>query len=344
MKIQQALAHLLDKKDLQQEQMEQVMTQIMTGEATPSQIGGFLIALRMKGETVDEVAAAATVMRKLATRVEPAATNTVDIVGTGGDTTSTFNVSTASALVAATAGVKVAKHGNRSVSSKSGAADFLEAAGVNLNIEPQQVALCVDQVGVGFMFAQNFHSAMKHAIGPRREMGVRTVFNLLGPLTNPAGVPNQVLGVFDAAWVLPLAQVLEKLGSQHVLVVHSTDGMDEISCCAPTHAAELKNGKITEFTIDPAAFAMTGHQLSDIQVDGAEESFALIESVMNNQPGAALDIVKLNAGAAIYVGGLANSLEGGVNKAEEVIAAGQVKNTLDALVKLSNSFGEPADD
>ena len=340
MNIQQALALVLDQQDLEQVQMEQVMTQIMTGEATPSQIGGFLIALRMKGESVDEVTAAATVMRKLATRVEPASMNTVDIVGTGGDTTSTFNVSTASALVAATAGVKVAKHGNRSVSSKSGAADFLEAAGVNLNLQPAQVAQCVDKVGVGFMFAQNFHSAMKHAIGPRREMGVRTIFNLLGPLTNPAGVPNQVLGVFDADWVLPLAQVLQKLGSQHVLVVHSNDGMDEISCCATTQVAELKNGQITELTIDPASFGITGHQLAEIQVDGAKESFALIESVMDNKPGAALDIVRLNAGAAIYVGGLADTLKQGVVQAGDVIASGKVRNTLDQLVALSNSFGD----
>lgn len=344
MNIQQALAQVLERQDLQQAQMEAVMTQIMTGEATPSQIGGFLIALRMKGETVDEVAAAASVMRRLASAVQPVAGNTVDIVGTGGDTTSTFNVSTASALVAASAGVKVAKHGNRSVSSKSGAADFLEAAGVNLNLEPQQVAQCVDQVGVGFMFAPNFHSAMKHAVGPRREMGVRTIFNLLGPLTNPAGVPNQVLGVFDAVWVLPLAQVLKKLGSQHVIVVHSNDGMDEISCCAPTTAAELKNGEITEFTIDPASFGISGHQLSDIQVAGAEESFAVIQSVMDNQAGAALDIVRLNAGAAIYVGGLADSFEAGVAKATDVIAAGKVRATMESLVQLSNSFKETSDE
>lgn len=344
MNIQQALAHVLDRQDLQQSQMEAVMTQIMTGEATPSQIGGFLIALRMKGETVDEVAAAATVMRRLASAVKPIAGNTVDIVGTGGDTTSTFNVSTASALVAASAGVKVAKHGNRSVSSKSGAADFLEAAGVNLDLEPEQVAQCVDQVGVGFMFAPNFHSAMKHAVGPRREMGVRTIFNLLGPLTNPAAVPNQVLGVFDAAWVLPLAQVLKKLGSQHVMVVHSNDGMDEISCCAPTAAAELKNGEISEFTIEPASFGMSGHQLTDIQVSGAQESFAVIKSVMNNQAGAALDIVRLNAGAAIYVGGLASSFEEGVVKASEVIAAGKVHQTMESLVQLSNSFKEDSNE
>lgn len=344
MNIQQALAQVLERQDLQQSQMEAVMTQIMTGEATPSQIGGFLIALRMKGETVDEVAAAATVMRRLASTVTPLAGNTVDIVGTGGDTTSTFNVSTASALVAASAGVKIAKHGNRSVSSKSGAADFLEAAGVNLDLEPEQVAQCVDQVGVGFMFAPNFHSAMKHAVGPRREMGVRTIFNLLGPLTNPAGVPNQVLGVFDAAWVVPLAQVLKKLGSQHVLVVHSDDGMDEISCCAPTKAAELKNGEITEFTIEPASLGISGHQLSDIQVSGAEESFSVIQSVMDNQSGAALDIVRLNAGAAIYVGGLAVSFEEGVDKATQVIADGKVRRTMDSLVELSNSFKEPADE
>ncbi len=344
MNIQQALAQVLERQDLQQSQMEAVMTQIMTGEATPSQIGGFLIALRMKGETVDEVAAAATVMRRLASTVKPLADNTVDIVGTGGDTTSTFNVSTASALVAASAGVKIAKHGNRSVSSKSGAADFLEAAGVNLDLEPEQVAQCVDQVGVGFMFAPNFHSAMKHAVGPRREMGVRTIFNLLGPLTNPAGVPNQVLGVFDAAWVVPLAQVLKKLGSQHVLVVHSDDGMDEISCCAPTKAAELKNGEITEFTIEPASLGISGHQLSDIQVSGAEESFSVIQSVMDNQSGAALDIVRLNAGAAIYVGGLAVSFEEGVDKATQVIADGKVRRTMDSLVELSNSFKEPADE
>ena len=214
----------------------------------------------------------------------------------------------------------------------------------SLNLEPQQVAQCVDQVGVGFMFAPNFHSAMKHAVGPRREMGVRTIFNLLGPLTNPAGVPNQVLGVFDAVWVLPLAQVLKKLGSQHVIVVHSNDGMDEISCCAPTTAAELKNGEITEFTIDPASFGISGHQLSDIQVAGAEESFAVIQSVMDNQAGAALDIVRLNAGAAIYVGGLADSFEAGVAKATDVIAAGKVRATMESLVQLSNSFKETSDE
>lgn len=341
MNIQEALARVLEQKDLQQPEMEEVMTQIMTGEATPAQIGGFLIGLRMKGETVDEVAAAATVMRKLASAVKPAARNTVDIVGTGGDASSTFNVSTASSLVAATAGVKVAKHGNRSVSSKSGAADLLEAVGVNVNLQPEQVAQCVDQVGVGFMFAPNFHSAMKYAVGPRREMGVRTIFNLLGPLTNPAGVPNQVLGVFDDAWVRPLAEVLHKLGSNHVLVVHSTDGMDEISCCASTHAAELNNGKITEFTIDPADFGIAGHKLADIQVDGPEESARLIESVLANDAGAALDIVRLNAGAAIYVGGVAPTLAEGINKAGEVIESGKARETLAALVTLSNSFAPP---
>ncbi len=340
MKIQQALDLLLDGQNLQHDQMTAVMRQIMTGEATPAQIGGFLIALRMKGESVDEVAAAASVMRSLADQVQPAATNTVDIVGTGGDTTSTFNVSTASALVAATAGVKIAKHGNRSVSSKSGAADLLEQAGVNLDLDSQQVAQCVDQVGVGFMFAQRHHSAMKHAIGPRREMGVRTLFNLLGPLTNPAGAPNQVLGVFASQWVRPMAEVLGRLGSRHVMVVHGTDGMDEISCCAPTQVAELFDGKVTEYEINPAEYQISGHQLADIQVEGAEQSLEVVRSVFANKPGAALDIVRLNAGAAIYVAGIADSLAGGIDVAGKTIASGDVANTLDRLVTLSQSFAE----
>lgn len=338
MNVQEALEQLLLGKDLEHQQMRDVMEQIMTGGATPSQIGGFLIALRMKGESVDEVAAAADVMRSLADRVAPASDNTVDIVGTGGDTTSTFNVSTASALVAATAGVRIAKHGNRSVSSKSGAADVLEQAGVNLDLDSNQVARCVDEVGVGFMFAPKHHSAMRHAIGPRREMGVRTIFNLLGPLTNPAGAPNQVLGVFDSQWVRPMADVLAKLDSKHVMVVHGEDGMDEISCCGPSVVAELRNGVVTEYSVQPADFGLDVHDLSQIQVDGAEQSLAMIRQVLGNQPGAALDIVRLNAGAAIYVGGRAPDLAGGIEKARQVIAAGEVESTLQKLVTLSQSF------
>jgi len=338
MNIQKALSILLEGGDLEYQDMRDVMSLIMSGEATPAQIGGFLIALRMKGETVDEVAAAASVMRELASSVKTAETNTVDIVGTGGDTLHTFNVSTASSLVAAAAGVRIAKHGNRSVSSKSGAADLLEAAGVNVDLTPEQVGRCVDEVGVGFMFAPNFHAAMRHAIGPRREMAVRTIFNLLGPLTNPAGAPNQVLGVFDVKWVKPLAEVLNKLGSRHVMVVHSDDGMDEISCCAPTQVAELRDGVVSEYIIDPADFGMTSNTLSEIQVAGPEESLEMVHRVLANTAGAPLDMIKLNAGAAIYVAGIAKNFQDGVTIAGETIAAGKANEKLKSLVELSQTF------
>lgn len=233
MDMQAAIQAVTEGRDLNRDDMQQVMRTIMTGEATQAQIGGFLIGLRLKGETVDEITAAAGVMRELATHVDVSGDHVVDTCGTGGDAASTFNISTTSALVVAAAGAKVAKHGNRSISSKSGSADLLEAAGVNLNITPEQVAQCVNEIGVGFMFAPAHHSAMKHAIGPRKEMSVRTIFNILGPLTNPAGAPNQVIGVFAKALVEPLAHVLNQLGSRHVMVVHSYDGMDEISIGAP---------------------------------------------------------------------------------------------------------------
>ena len=338
MNIQKALAILLEGGNLEYQDMRDVMTLIMSGEATPSQIGGLLIALRMKGDTVDEVSAAASVMRELASSVKTAEANTVDIVGTGGDTLSTFNVSTASSLVAAAAGVRIAKHGNRSVSSKSGAADLLEAAGVNVDLTPEQVGRCVDEVGVGFMFAPNFHAAMKHAIGPRREMAVRTIFNLLGPLTNPAGAPNQVLGVFDAQWVTPIAEVLNKLGSRHVMVVHSDDGMDEISCCAPTRVAELRDGTVREYTINPADFGMTTNKLSDIQVPGPEASLEMVHSVLANTAGAPLDMIKLNAGAAIYVAGIAENFKEGVTIAADTIASGKAVEKLNSLIELSQTF------
>lgn len=337
MNIQAALARLLEKRNLSMEDMTAVMQQVMTGEATPAQIGALLTALRMKGETVDEVAAAAQVMRQLAASVS-VDKNAIDIVGTGGDSTSTFNISTCCALVAAAAGVKVAKHGNRSVSSKSGAADFLEAAGVNIDIDPDAVAQCVEQVGVGFMFAPKHHSAMKHAIGPRKEMGVRTVFNLLGPLTNPAGVRRQLLGVYDPFWVKPMADVLNKLGSEHVLVVHGEGGMDEISLSGATHIAELKNGQVTEYEVNPGLFGIKAQSIDSIKVDGPEQSLAMINSVLANVDGAAKDIVLMNAGAALYVGGVADSIETGVEKAREVIASGAAATTLTALAKLSQEL------
>lgn len=338
MDMQQAIKAVTEQQDLSRQEMTDVMRLIMTGEATQAQIGGFLIGLRMKGETVDEITSAAGVMRDLATRVEVSGDYMVDTCGTGGDGASTFNISTTSAFVVAAAGGQVAKHGNRSISSKSGSADVLEAAGVNLQVNPAQVAECINKVGVGFMFAPAHHSAMKHAIGPRREMGVRTIFNVLGPLTNPAGAPNQVLGVFSEAWVEPLAEVLGKLGSRHVMVVHAEDGMDEISIGADTKVAELKDGKVSTYTISPEQFGISKADVAAIAVDGAEDSLNMVKSVLDNQPGPARDIVVLNAGAAIYTAGLAESLEAGIKKADEVIASGAARGKLDQLVEVSNSF------
>ena len=337
MDIATAIANVVEKRDLSAADMESVMRTIMTGQATPAQIGGFLVGLRMKGESVDEIAAAARVMRELATRVDIGGAHLVDTCGTGGDGASTFNISTASAIVAAAAGARVAKHGNRSVSSSSGSADVLEAAGVKLDLAPAQVAACIDQVGVGFMFAPQHHSAMRHAIGPRKEMRVRTLFNLLGPLTNPAGAPNQVLGVFSPDWLEPLAEVLRQLGSEHVLVVHAEDGLDEISIAAATRVAELRDGEISVYTITPEEFGLQRADLSVIAVDNAEQSLAMIRSVFEDQPGPARDIVRLNAGAAIYAAGLTASLADGVALAAEVIASGKAAHTYQALIDVSNA-------
>jgi anthranilate phosphoribosyltransferase len=337
MDIATAIANVIEKRDLSAADMEAVMRAVMTGQATPAQIGGFLVGLRMKGESVDEIVAAAKVMRELATRVDIGGAHLVDTCGTGGDGASTFNISTASAIVAAAAGARVAKHGNRSVSSSSGSADVLEAAGVKLDLTPAQVAACIDQIGVGFLFAPQHHSAMKHAIGPRREMRVRTLFNLLGPLTNPAGAPNQVLGVFSPDWVLPLAEVLRQLGSEHVLVVHADDGLDEISIAAATRVAELSDGKITSYTISPEDIGRPRADLSAIAVANAEQSLTMIRSVFDDQPGPARDIVQLNAGAAIYAAGLTASLADGVARAAEVIASGKAAQTYQALIDTSNA-------
>jgi anthranilate phosphoribosyltransferase len=336
MDIATAIANVVELRDLSAADMEAVMRSIMTGQATPAQIGGFLVGLRMKGETVDEIAAAAKVMRELATRVDVGGRHLVDTCGTGGDGASTFNISTASAIVTAAAGGRVAKHGNRSVSSRSGSADVLEAAGVKLDLTPAQVATCIDQVGVGFLFAPQHHSAMKHAIGPRKEMRVRTLFNLLGPLTNPAGAPNQVLGVFSLEWVEPLAQVLKQLGSEHVLVVHAEDGLDEISIAAPTRIAELNKGDISVYTVTPEDFGLQRADLSAIAVENAAQSLAMIEAVFAGQPGPARDIVRLNAGAAIYAAGLAPSLADGVALAADVISSGKARQTYQSLIDVSN--------
>ena len=339
MDIKQAIARVIDRRDLNGDEMTAVMRAIMTGGATPAQIGGFLIGLRMKGETVPEIAAAAGVMRELASGVDISGlAHTIDIVGTGGDASGTFNVSTASMFVAAAAGCHVAKHGNRSVSSKSGSADALETAGLRLDLSPGQVEQCVREVGVGFMFAPGHHSAMKHAIGPRREMGVRTVFNVLGPLTNPAGVPNLLLGVFSDDLLEPLAEVLRRLGARHVMVVHSRDGLDEISIGEKTEVAELKDGQVHRFSIQPEDFGISRSSLDNIKVEGPEDSVKTIIDVLDNQAGPARDIVVLNAGAAIYVAGLAGSLKDGVGLADGAIASGEARNRLDRLVVLTQGF------
>ena len=338
MNMPAVIQHLLDRQDLSSEQMTDAMRLIMTGHATASQIGGFLIGLRMKGETVSEITAAAKVMRELSTKVNVSKDYLVDTCGTGGDSSGTFNVSTASAFVVAAAGARVAKHGNRSVSSKSGSADVLEAAGVNLDLNPEQVAECINEIGVGFLFAQKHHGAMKYAIGPRKEMAVRTIFNLLGPLTNPADAPFQVIGVFSKEWLRPLAEVLRELGSEHVMVVHAEDGLDEISIASETHVAELRNGAILEYTIKPEDFGIHSGTLDDIRVETAEESLNLIYKALSGTTGNAQNIIALNAGAALYVSGVEVSLQNGVDKALEIMASGKAKEKLLDLINKSNSF------
>jgi anthranilate phosphoribosyltransferase len=332
MNIQYAIAQLIDSVDLSREQMQAVMRLIMTGECTDSQIGGFLVALRMKGETIDEITAAAQVMSSLADHVQVDAPNLIDIVGTGGDGTSTFNVSTAASFVAAGAGASIAKHGNRSVSSKSGSADLLEQAGANLNLNAQQVVKVIQAAGVGFMFAPMHHSAMRHTISARKEMAVRTIFNVLGPLTNPANVRRQVVGVFAKELTITLAKVFAQLGSEHTLVVHSDDGMDEISICAPTTISEMREGRVETYTVTPQDFGMSSACINDIVVADPSQSLAMIDDVLANKPGPARDIVVLNAGAGVYVSGLAKSLAQGVELANLAIAEGRALAAKDAYI------------
>lgn len=338
MNLPSAIKAVIAKQDLSTDEMTAVMQQIMTGEATPAQIGGFLVGLQMKGETITEIAAAAGVMRSLASPVTISGDHIVDTCGTGGSgDAKTFNVSTASAFVVAAAGATVAKHGNRSISSNSGSADVLEAAGVNLEITPEHVQRCIETIGIGFMFAQKHHGAMKHAIGPRREMAVRTIFNLLGPLTNPARAQRQVLGVFSQQWVEPMAHVLKALGSQHVLIVHAEDGLDEISIGSATSVAELKNGEITTYSIQPEDFNLTRSDIAQFSVNNAQESLHIIKAVFAGETGAARDIVVLNAGAAIYAADLADTLADGIKLAQTHLDNGNAQKKLDALIAASNS-------
>ncbi|MEH6502428.1 MAG: anthranilate phosphoribosyltransferase [Cycloclasticus sp.] len=326
MNIKQALEAAINHQDLSTEQMISVMRLIMSGEATTAQIGGFLVALRMKGESLDEIEGAAIVMRELATKVDIEGDFLVDTCGTGGDGSDLFNVSTASAFIVAAAGGRVAKHGNRSVSSSTGSADVLEAAGINLNLTPAQVAECINEVGIGFMFAPAHHSAMKYTIGPRKELAQRTIFNMLGPVTNPASVKSQVIGVFNEALCRPIANVLQRLGSEHVLVVHAQDGLDEISLATPTHIAELKDGLVEEYKITPEELGITSQSLIGLTVDSAAQSLDLINDALGLQqtPNGkkAADMLALNAGAALYVCGVADTIKAGVELAQETIHSG----------------------
>jgi anthranilate phosphoribosyltransferase len=327
---------LIDHTNLPHAQMLDLMREVMSGGLTPVQIASLLIALRVKGETVEEIAAAVEVMRELATKVDiNDVEHLVDTCGTGGDGIQTFNVSTAAAFVTAAAGAKVAKHGGRSVSSACGSADVLEALGVNVNLTPEQVGKCVDDISIGFMFAPNHHSAMKHAAPVRKELGVRTLFNLLGPLTNPAGARRQVMGVFHRDLTGLLVRVLQRLGSEHVMVVHGADGMDEISFTGNTYIAELKDGEVREYMLNPQQFGFPLREVRDIRVENATQSANLIKAVFEGEQLPAREIVLLNAGAAIYVAGLTPSLELGITHAAAVIDNGAAKQKLQQLVAYS---------
>ena len=339
MDIKQTIARVAQGHDLPRTEAADAIRALMTGEATSAQIGAFLTALHVKGETTDEITGAAGVMRELATRVQVDVPNLVDTCGTGGTGSKLFNISTAAAFVAAAAGAHVAKHGNRGMTSASGSADVLEAAGVALDLTPEQVGRCIEEVGVGFLFAQRHHSAMKHVAGPRREIGIRSVFNILGPLTNPAGAPAQVLGVFDGAWQQRVAEVLRELGSRHVLVVHAEDGLDEISIGSPTRILELKDGEIVARQVTPEQFGMQRADLSTLRADSPGASLALVQAALRGD-GAAADIVALNAGAAIYVSGVALDLEDGITMAQDAIASGLARERLAELARISSLMAE----
>ena len=339
MSPQEALTRLIEHREIFHDEMLSLMRQIMRGELSPTLISAIITGLRVKKETVGEIAAAAQVMREFATCVEVQDNRLVDTCGTGGDNAHTFNISTTAAFVAAAAGARVAKHGGRSVSSKSGSADVLEALGVNLDQTPAQIAENISEIGLGFMFAPNFHSAMKHAAPVRRELGVRTLFNILGPLTNPAGAKNQLLGVFHPDLVGIITRVLHRLGSRHVMVVHGTSnqgGLDEITIAGETLVGELRHGEILEYTVRPEDFGMKTAAIETIQAHGTAQSAEMLRAVLNNQPGPPRDIVLLNAGATIYVAGVAESLAQGVKKAHAVIESGAAREKLQELVEFSN--------
>jgi len=337
---QEALQRVIEHREIFHDEMLDLMRRIMSGQMSPVMIAALTIALRVKKETIGEITAAAQVMRELATKVEVKdAHNLVDVVGTGGDGARTFNISTAAIFVAAAAGARVAKHGGRAVSSQSGSADALEALGVSINLVPAQVAQCIDEVGVGFMFAPSHHTAMKHAAPVRRELGVRTIFNILGPLTNPAGAPTQLMGVFHPDLVGIQIRVLQRLGARHAMTVFGLEGLDEISISGKTMIGELKDGRIEEYTVHPERFGLPLHDPRALCVETVEESRAMVLAALENKAGAARDIVALNAGAAIYVAGKAGSMEEGVEQAFEAISSGAARAKLDKFIQLTQKLG-----
>ncbi|MEX0619509.1 MAG: anthranilate phosphoribosyltransferase [Pseudohongiellaceae bacterium] len=342
MDIKAAIKRLTERQDLDAEEMTLVMRELMSGNTTDAQIGAFLVALQMKGVKTEELLGGATVMRELVTRVALDDTHLVDTCGTGGSGSNKFNVSTAAAMVAATAGARVAKHGNRGATSKSGSADVLEAAGVNLALTPEQVAQTIEAVGVGFMFAPAHHSAMKHVITARREIGVRTLFNMLGPLTNPAGAPNQVIGVFDGEWIPVLLETLARLGSKHILIVAAEDGLDEISISAATTVGELHDGKIFRYTVTPEELGVSRYDsYSMLQVDNVQESLAMMRNALDYSNRPAGDIVALNAGAALYAAGVCPDLKSGVVRSRQVLESGEALTKLEQLVQFTGRFSSP---
>jgi anthranilate phosphoribosyltransferase len=340
MNIKTAIMALTQQQDIGADDMVLLMRGIMSGQMTDAQIAAFLVALQLKGIHASELLGAVRVMRELVTRVEVKdKSHLVDTCGTGGTGADTFNISTAAAMVAACAGARVAKHGNRGATSKSGSADLLEAAGVNLNLGPEAVAQCIDSIGVGFMFAPGHHSAMKHVIGPRREIGVRTIFNLLGPLTNPAGAPNQLLGVYDAAWIDVMLDVLKNLGSEHVLIVAAADGLDEISISSPTRIGELRHGEVRNFTVVPEEFGIRRREgFAMLQISDAQESLVLVRNALTYEDEAAGDIVALNAGAAIYAANVVADIASGVKLAQEILHSGAALKKMEELAAFSASL------
>lgn len=335
----EALQRTIEHREIFHDEMLDLMRQIMSGQVSNVMIAAILVGLRVKKETIGEITAAAQVMRDLATRVHVKDTrHLVDVVGTGGDSANTFNISTACTFVCAAAGARVAKHGNRAVSSRSGSADVMEALGVNINLTPEQIGRCVDEVGIGFMFAPAHHAATRHATPVRRELGVRTIFNILGPLTNPALAPNQLMGVFHPDLVGIQVRVLQRLGSNHAMAVHGAEGLDEISISGATYVGELKDGQVKEYSVHPDRFGLPVHDIRSLKVGTVEESRAMVLSALENKPGAARDIVALNAGAAIYVAGKADSFEDGVELAMEQMRSGAARAKLDAFVVFTQGF------